>query len=90
MRLVNKVVIITGAGAGIGEATAKLFAKEGAKVVCCSQSESAKNVAQEIKKTGRQALFVQGDVAEKETCESIVNKTISIFRQIDILPKRFD
>ena len=85
MRLVNKVVIITGAGAGIGEATAKLFAKEGAKVVCCSQSESAKNVAQKIKKSGRQAIFVQGDVAEKETCESIVNNTISTFGQIDIL-----
>ena len=85
MRLENKVAIITGAGAGIGEATAKLFAKEGAKVVCCSQSESAKRVNEEIIKSGGTAVFVQGDVAYEETCENIVNTTISKFGQIDIL-----
>ena len=49
MKLKDRVAIITGAGAGIGEATALLFAKEGAKVCCNSISKSAKIVAEKIK-----------------------------------------
>lgn len=49
MKLKDRVAIITGAGAGIGEATALLFANEGAKVCCNSISKSAKIVAEKIK-----------------------------------------
>jgi NAD(P)-dependent dehydrogenase (short-subunit alcohol dehydrogenase family) len=52
MEIINKVAIITGAGAGIGKATAELFAKEGAKVVCNSISESALKVANNLKEKG--------------------------------------
>ena len=49
MKLKGKIAVITGAGAGIGEATALLFAKEGAKVCCNSLSTSAKHIVEEIK-----------------------------------------
>ena len=85
MRLKDKTVIITGAGAGIGKATAILFAKEGAKVVCCSLSDSAKKVSDIIVQSGGTALFVQGDVAKEEVCKTIINTTLSEFGQLDIL-----
>ena len=85
MHLKGKVAIVTGAGAGIGEATAKLFAAEGAKVVCCSLTDSAKNVVKEIKEEGGNAIFIQGDVAEEQTCMKIIETTISHFKKLDIL-----
>ena len=85
MHLREKVAIITGAGAGIGEATAKLFASEGAKVVCCSLSDSAKRVVNEITQSGGIAFFIQGDVAEEEVAKKIIKKTISVFKRLDIL-----
>ena len=58
MKLKGKVAIITGAGAGIGEATAKLFAIEGAIVCCNSQSQSALKVADDIIENGGEAIFL--------------------------------
>ncbi|MHA1452018.1 MAG: SDR family NAD(P)-dependent oxidoreductase [Promethearchaeota archaeon] len=85
MRLEGKVAIITGAGAGIGEATAKLLAKEGAKVVCCSLSDSAKRVSDAINESGGSTLFIQGDVADEQVCRNIIESTISEFGRINIL-----
>lgn len=85
MRLKNKVAIITGAGAGIGEATAILFAKEGAKVCCNSISESAEKVAEKIKANGGEAIFVQADVAIEEKAKKIIDDTVKDFGKIDIL-----
>ncbi|MFX1477491.1 MAG: SDR family NAD(P)-dependent oxidoreductase [Promethearchaeota archaeon] len=85
MKLKGKVAIITGAGAGIGEATALLFAKEGAKVCCNSLSESAKNVRKKIKSSGGDAIFVQADISVEEEAKSIIENTIEAFGKIDIL-----
>lgn len=85
MKLKDKVAIITGAGAGIGEATAILFAKEGAKICCNSISKSALSVSEQIKNFGGEAIFVQADVSIEEEAKRIVEKTIENFKKIDIL-----
>ncbi len=85
MKLKGKIAVITGAGAGIGEATALLFAKEGAKVCCNSISESAKNVVRKIKSTGGDAIFVQADVSVEDEAKLIIEKTIETYGKIDIL-----
>jgi meso-butanediol dehydrogenase / (S,S)-butanediol dehydrogenase / diacetyl reductase len=85
MKLRGKVAIITGAGAGIGEATAILFAKEGAKVCCNSLSESAKKVAQRIKDQGGEAIFVQGDISKIEDARRMVDGTVKQYGKLDIL-----
>lgn len=85
MKLKNKVAIITGAGAGIGQATANLFAREGAKICCNSISQSALNVADNIIEQGGEAIFVQGDVSNEQDARTIIEETINEFEKIDIL-----
>lgn len=85
MKLKDKIAIITGAGAGMGKATAILFAKEGAKICLNSQSNSAQDTADIIKKDAGEAIFVQGDISEPTTSDEIVKKTIETFGKIDIL-----
>jgi len=85
MKLKGKIAVVTGAGAGIGEATALLFAKEGAKVCCNSLSTSAKDVVAKIKLFGGDAIFVQADISIEEEGKAIIDKTIEIYGKIDIL-----
>ena len=85
MKLKGKIAVITGAGAGIGEATALLFAKEGAKVCCNSLSASAKKIVAKIKLSGGDAIFVQADVSVEEEANRIIEKTIETYGKIDIL-----
>jgi len=85
MKLKGKIAVVTGAGAGIGEATALLFAKEGVKVCCNSLSASAKNIVAKIKLSGGDAIFVQADVSLEEEANRIIEKTIETYGKIDIL-----
>lgn len=85
MRLEGKVAIVTGAGAGIGEATASLFAKEGASVCCVDLAETGQKTVQRIKDSGGKALFIKADVSKPDDAKRIVDKTIEIFGKIDIL-----
>jgi NAD(P)-dependent dehydrogenase (short-subunit alcohol dehydrogenase family) len=85
MDIKNKIAIITGAGAGIGKATAELFAEKGAKVVCNSLSKSALKVAENLKAKGLEALFVQADVSIEEQAKRIIENTIEVYGKIDIL-----
>jgi NAD(P)-dependent dehydrogenase (short-subunit alcohol dehydrogenase family) len=85
MEIKNKVAIITGAGAGIGEATARLFARKGAKVVCNSLSKSAELITEEINKGGGEAIFVQADVSKESEAKKIVDQTLETFGKVDIL-----
>jgi 3-oxoacyl-[acyl-carrier protein] reductase len=86
-RLPCKVTIVTGAARGIGRATARLFAQEGAKVVInYSRSEKeATSLAEEIRKNGGEALLVKGDVSKADEVKRMVEKTIEKFGRIDIL-----
>lgn len=85
LKLKGKVAIITGAGAGIGEATAILFAKEGASVCCADLTDSGLRVSKKIEDSEGNAIFVQGDVSKPEDAKRIIDKTIEAYGKIDIL-----
>lgn len=80
MRLENKVAIVTGASSGLGEAIAKMFLKEGAKVVLSDINEYAN-----LESLGENALFFKADVSKKEEVENLVNFTIEKFNTLDIM-----
>jgi len=86
-RLKDRVAIITVANSGIGRATARLFAREGAKVVCCDIQETiSPRIDQLIKeKEGGQAVFATIDVTKPEDCERMVKTALDSFGDVDIL-----
>ncbi|NTV90730.1 MAG: SDR family oxidoreductase [Clostridiales bacterium] len=85
-RLKGKTAIITGANSGIGEATAKLFAQEGASVVLVARrAEQLKKVEDEIKAEGGIAISVSADVTKKAECINIFDVTMKTFGKVDIL-----
>jgi 3-oxoacyl-[acyl-carrier protein] reductase len=88
MKLDGKVAIITAsAGAGIGGATARLFAQEGAHVVISDAHPGrTPKVAEEIAATyGRKTLAVVCDVAQRDQVDNLVARTLEAFGQVDIL-----
>jgi NAD(P)-dependent dehydrogenase (short-subunit alcohol dehydrogenase family) len=86
MKLKGKVAIITGAGSGIGRATALLFAREGAKVVVADLvAATGEETVAEIKANGGEAIPVQVDVSKAEQVERMVQRTVEIFGRLDIL-----
>ena len=86
MRFKNKTVIVTGAGSGIGETTAIKFAQEGANVVIADIDPiNAKIVTTKINDTNGSALFVETNVANFDSINEMVNKTINEFDLPDIL-----
>ncbi len=86
MKLKDQVAIITGSGRNIGEATAKLFAAEGAKVVVVDMDEGrGRRVADEIKKSNHDAIYVKADVSEEGDVENMVKATVDAFGKVDIL-----
>ena len=85
-RLENKVAIVTGGNSGIGLATAKLFCKEGAKVVIAGRREAEnKKAVEEIAAAGGEIFAVQADVSKKEDCKRIVEETIKKYGRVDVL-----
>lgn len=86
MELQNKVVIITGASSGIGEATAEKLAAHGAKVVLTARREDRlTQLKQKIEDAGGQALVVVADVTNKEDWQQVVQRTQETFGDIDVL-----
>jgi NAD(P)-dependent dehydrogenase (short-subunit alcohol dehydrogenase family) len=86
MRLARKVALITGAGAGIGRATALLFAEEGAKVVVQDvQAAAAEETVQLIMKVGGEAVAIGGDVTSRIDAEAMVKKAVETYGRLDVL-----
>lgn len=86
MRLDGKVAIITGGNSGIGEATALLFAKEGAKVVITARrEEQLQRVADRIREEGGEVLTITSDISKPNECANVVQGTIDHFGKLDIL-----
>jgi len=82
----HKAVIITGSGSGIGKATAKAFAKKGAKVVVSDiNEENGLAVQKEIIDQGGTAIFVHTDVAQEEDVNKMINACIDQFGCLDVL-----
>jgi NAD(P)-dependent dehydrogenase (short-subunit alcohol dehydrogenase family) len=83
MRLASKIAVITGAGSGIGHATAKLFANEGAIVVVADKNETeARKVANEI---GERASAFVVDVSQAEQVRAMIEGTAKSYGRLDIL-----
>lgn len=86
MRLENKVALITGAYGGMGRASARLFAKEGASVVLAGRNEERGHALEkEINDAGGQALFVKLDVVNQQQWEDAVAQTQEKFGALHIL-----
>ena len=86
MRLKDKVVLVTGAGRGIGEAIALLFAEEGANLVVNDVNETdAHSTAEKIKDRGRQARLVIGSVTVQDIVQRMVDTAVQEFGTLDIL-----
>ena len=86
MRLKGKVALITGGARGQGAAEAKLFAKEGAKVVITDILDNeGKKTEAEITETGGECLYMHHDVTNSKDWETIVSETVEHFGKIDIL-----
>jgi len=86
MRLNNKVALITGGTSGIGEATALLFAKEGAEIVITGRNKQrGAEVVKRIKDVGSGAIFIHADASSAGDCRGAVEETKEEFGRLDIL-----
>lgn len=82
----DPVIIITGASSGIGEATARLFASNGYRVVLAARRiEKLNDLAQDIQSEGGQALVVVTDITKNDQVENLVYQSLDHFGQVDIL-----
>ena len=85
-RLKDKVAIVTGGGAGIGQATAELFAEEGAAVVIAERDAAAgRETADRVGRAGGRAVFVQTDVADEASVRRMAAEAVQAFGRVHIL-----
>lgn len=85
-RLRGKVAVVTGGAEGIGEATARLFAQEGAKVIVADiNEEKGIRVAREIRDNGDEAVYIHLDVTSEENWRSLMKETVDRYGKLNIL-----
>src|SRR5688572_25031720 len=86
MRFTDKVVVITGAGSGIGKATAQRFAAEGARVVAGDIDAARLDaLTAELSAAGGKVIGVQGDVGKVEDCHRLIDTGKNEFGRVDVL-----
>jgi 3-oxoacyl-[acyl-carrier protein] reductase len=82
----DKTIVITGAGSGIGKATALIFAREGANVVCSDINKDAvEQTAEQIRKENGSALALPGDVTSRAQVDRMVSQSVERFRRVHFL-----
>jgi NAD(P)-dependent dehydrogenase (short-subunit alcohol dehydrogenase family) len=82
----GKTILITGAASGIGRATALIFAREGANVVCADINEQgARDTAAAVNGAGSQALALKADVTSREDVDEMVQRAVAAFGAVDFL-----
>ena len=82
----GKTVIITGAASGIGRATANIFAREGANVVCADLNEAVvKETASQVNAKGSQALALKVDVTKRPQVEDMIKRALDAFGTVHFL-----
>ncbi|HEY0301454.1 MAG TPA: SDR family NAD(P)-dependent oxidoreductase [Rhizomicrobium sp.] len=84
-RLEGKVAIVTGAASGIGRASAKLFAAEGAKLVCVDRAAEVEDTARAIRDAGGTALALTADVSKEEDVAGFVDRAVKDYGKLDIV-----
>ncbi len=84
MRMQGKVAVVTGAARGIGQAVARRFAREGAKVVLSDVLETeGERAAEEIQEAGGEAVFVACDVGDKAQVDALIGKAVAAYGRLD-------
>ncbi len=84
MKLEGKVVIVAGAGPGIGEGTVKVLASEGADIAAVDINETeAKRITEDVRKVGRRAVAIKADLTDKEECQKVVKTTLDTLGRLD-------
>jgi len=84
MKLEGKVVIVAGAGPGIGEGVVKVLASEGADIAVVDINEAEANrIAKDVKKVGRKAVAIKADLTDEEECKKVVKTTLDSLGKID-------
>ena len=85
-KFTDKVAIVTGASSGIGEATAREFARYGSRVVLAARRTGRLDaIVRNIEEEGGTAIWVETDVSKEEDCKKLISKTVEEFGKIDIL-----
>ncbi|ARV62672.1 3-oxoacyl-ACP reductase [Nostocales cyanobacterium HT-58-2] len=86
LQLSGKIALVTAASKGLGKATARQFAREGAKVAICARSELVEKAAAEIEsETGVDVLAIRADLTKQEDVERVIHATVEKFGGLDIL-----
>lgn len=85
MRFENNVAIVTGGASGIGAATARAFAREGARVVIADLADNGAELAAELIDQGGHALYVQTDVTDSDDVQELIARTVQVYGRVDVM-----